>query len=232
LRIDHGLALDFYHDAVERYTHLIDLNAIGPDFERDRLHSLGFALAEIDLPYVVPHLYGDRIVTHVDDGFPVAHLHLVLVISLIDEDLAIARLNRDLLVPVFDNLGAMVLDLDRLIVTDLQIIVVLDNTVKIFLRVEVDVFRTGLVLNPKLVELCRSALSAAGVHTARFNAALRFVGGQFVWRHVLRVVHAPDDHRLIRVSVQKLNNHFMPDARDKNRAPSGTAPALSDTHPR
>ena len=93
------------------------------------------------------------IVAHVDDAFAIAHFNLVLIVPFIDVDLTIALLDGDFLVPVFNDFGSIVFDLDRLVVPNFEVVIVLDDPMEILLRVEVDVFRALLILEAKFVEL-------------------------------------------------------------------------------
>ena len=54
---------------------------------------------------------------------------------------------------------------------------------------------------------------------AGLDAALRHVVRQVVRRHLLGVVDAADDDRLVRVAFQEVDDHLLADARDVDHAP-------------
>ena len=84
----------------------------------------------------------------------------MLIVAFIDVDITIALLDGDFLVPVFDDFGSIVFDLDGLVVSNFQVVVVLDDPMEILLRMEVDVFRALLILEAKLVELFTASVAA------------------------------------------------------------------------
>src|SRR4030095_10328672 len=55
--------------------------------------------------------------------------------------------------------------------------------------------------------------------------------GQLVERHVLAVVDAADDDRLIGVALEKLDDHLLADARDRHEAPPLAGPRVRDAEP-
>ena len=72
-----------------------------------------------------------------------------------------------------------------------------------------------------------AALEAA----AALDAALRRVGGQVVGRHLLGVVDAADDDRLVGVAFEEVDDHFLADARDVDHAPLLAGPGRADADP-
>src|SRR5207237_7852470 len=103
-------------------------------------------------------------------GFVLAGFHLHVVVTRADRDLfvalrdlfgAVALLDRDLFVAFFHDLGAVLLDADRLIVDDDQIIVVLNFAVEILLGVKVNILAVLLIFDVNLVGNGLAALRAA-----------------------------------------------------------------------
>ena len=115
----HDLRFALDHHALERDAHLVDLDTALPNLQLDRLHGLGFALAEIYLRRLVAHFDIETFVSHVNNCRPVAHLHLMQVVSFVDEDLPLALLDRYFFIAVLDDFRSIVFDLYRLIVTNL-----------------------------------------------------------------------------------------------------------------
>ncbi len=66
---------------------------------------------------------------------------------------------------------------------------------------------------------------------ARQDARLRLVGRQFPRRHLLGVVDAPGDQRLVGIAFQEVDHHFLADARDGDHAPVLARPGVRDAHP-
>src|SRR5206468_3132106 len=93
--------------------------------------------------------------------------------------------------------------------------------------VEVDFFRVFLVLHAQLVEVVGAALQAA----AALQAGLRLVGGQGVGRHLLGIINAADDDRLVGVAFLKSDDDFLPDPRDVNTTPLLASQQRADADP-
>src|SRR5207248_891062 len=125
-----------------------------------------------------------------------------------------------IIVEDFDGVVALVL-LDE---ADFQRIVVLDDAVKVLLGVEINLFTILFVLKADFVEVFRGAV----LGTARFEHALRLVGGQFVRRHLLGVVYTARDNGPIRVAFEEVNDYFVADARVEDDAPVLAGPVLGD----
>ncbi len=66
---------------------------------------------------------------------------------------------------------------------------------------------------------------------AALDPGLRLVIGQRVRRHFLRIVNAADDDRLIGIAFEKVDDHFLLDARDVDHAPLLSRQRRSDAHP-
>ncbi len=92
---------------------------------------------------------------------------------------------------------------------------------------DVDLLRAFLVLEPELVGVG----SAAALAGARENARLRHVRRQRVGRHLLGVVDPAGDDRLVRIAFEKIDDHFLADARDGDHAPVLARPGLRHPHP-
>src|SRR5262249_20601781 len=95
------------------------------------------------------------------------------------------------------------------------------------LRVDVELLAALFVLEPDLVEVVRRP---AG-RRPRLDAGLRLVGGQVVRRHVLAVVDATDDDRLIGIAFEEGDDDFLADARQVDHPPVLAGPALRDSDP-
>ena len=110
---------------------------------------------------------------------------------------------------------------------DRTALVVLDVDLQIFLGLDEDLLAALLVLEADLVEVVGIAALAA----AALPAALGRVRGQVVRRHLVAVVDAAGDDRSIRIALQELDHHFLPDARDMDAAEAAPRPVLRDAHP-
>src|SRR5579864_8552154 len=197
LHLHLNLAFDADHHALDRHTHLIQLHAALSHFQLDRLHGFGLALAQVDIGLLVAHADLQRLVAHGD------------------LDVAVALFDRNLLVTLLHHFGAIVLDLDGLVVADFQTIVILHYAVEIFLRVKIDFFAALLVFQAQLVEIVGPALQAA----AALDAALGLVVGKLVGWHLFGIVHAAHNDGLVRIAFQKIDDHFLADPRNVNDAP-------------
>ena len=54
---------------------------------------------------------------------------------------------------------------------------------------------------------------------------------QVIRGHVCRVIDCADNHRLIRVTLEKVDDHLMPNARQEERPPLFPGPTLGDAYP-
>ena len=83
------------------------------------------------------------------------------------------------------------------------------------------------ILHPNLVEIARPAAHRG----ARLDTAGSFVRGQVVRGHLLRVVNAPGDDRVIRVTADEVDDDLLADARNVDEAPLLARPWLRDANP-
>ncbi len=74
-------------------------------------------------------------------------------------------------------------------------------------------------------------LVGAAPHAGRPDAAKLFLVRQLVRRHILLVVDAADDQRLIRIAILESHHHLMTDARPEERAPAFARPKLRHPQP-
>ncbi|OMP13496.1 hypothetical protein COLO4_01559, partial [Corchorus olitorius] len=72
----------------------------------------------------------------------------------------------------------------------------------------------------------RAALARLGL-----DARLRGIARQGPGRHVGGVVDAARDDGIVRVAVQEIHDHFLPDARDRDRPEPRARPARRHAHP-
>src|SRR5580698_3534083 len=103
--------------------------------------------------------------------------------------------------------------------------IVLDSGIGVHLPVDKDLFAALLVLKPDLIK------SAATHGTVGLDPAARLVRRQFIGRHCVGVVDAPDHDGTVRIPFSEPDNHLMADARNKNRAPLLTSPHGPHTQP-
>src|ERR1700722_3692061 len=68
-------------------------------------------------------------------------------------------------------------------------------------------------------------------HAGGFDASQLLVTGQNVPRHVVVIVHAANDQRLVRISLFEDHHHFVSDARPEERAPAFSRPHLRHAQP-
>ena len=123
------------------------------------------------------------------------------------------------------GLRAIVSHGQGLVMADGLVLVVFDGDGPVLLAVKVDLFRSLFVLESKLV---RSPTAQGGV---RFDGAFRLFTRKAVRGLVGAVIHPADDDRLIRVALQKIDDHLLADAGNVHGAPAGTGPELADPYP-
>src|SRR5688572_1358210 len=136
---------------------------------------------------------------------------------------------------VVDGLRPIVLDVgdlvvvDRLraIVADPVRLVVLDLDVLVLLGVDEQLLRALQVLEPDLVEV----VGAAALGAPGLDAGLRHVRRQRVGRHLLGVVDASGDDRLVGIAFQEVDDDLLADARDGDGAPGLAGPRLRHPDP-
>src|SRR5262249_18775396 len=116
---------------------------------------------------------------------------------------------------------------DGAVVVDLQRLVVLDYAVPVLLRMEDDLLTALLVLERELVEIGAAALE----RRSRLEAELGLVARQRIDRTVLAVVEPAHDHRTIDVAVHEGDRDLGIDARDEQGTPALAGPRLHDAHP-
>ena len=197
----------------------LELNAALPDLEFDGRAGLGDVLADGNRHQLVAFLDRQGFVPLHDGGGP--------VLPDLDRLAAVVRL------AVADDQLLVVVDLDRLVAfillleADFQRVVVLDHAVEVLFRVEVDLLLALQVFEPQLVEVLGRTLFAA----AALDAALRLIGGQRIGRHVVGVVDAAGDDRLVGVAFQKVDDHFLADAGNVHARPTVCRPRLARRGP-
>ncbi len=95
------------------------------------------------------------------------------------------------------------------------------------LRMHLDILLAGSVVNVNRVELHRLiALEYLG-----FDPGDRLVLGQLNWRHILRVVDAADNERLVGIALDESDHDFMPHTRPEESAPCRSCPDLRNANP-
>src|SRR5262249_9593125 len=89
------------------------------------------------------------------------------------------------------------------------------------------------LLSPLLIleaDLVKIRPSSAGARP-RLDAALGLVGRKIPRRHLLRVVDATDDDRLVGIAFQEIRDHFLADPGDGGQAPVLAGPHGADADP-
>src|SRR5262249_37822521 len=97
----------------------------------------------------------------------------------------------------------------------------------VLLRVEEDLLGTALVLEAQLVEVVRCATDGRPA----LDAGLRGIRRQGVGRHLLGVVDAAGDQRLVRIALEEGDDHLLADAGNRHDAPVLAGPVLRDADP-
>ena len=116
---------------------------------------------------------------------------------------------------------------------EIGLTIIIDNKRFIYVPIscstldDVQQFAPLLVLEADLVEVLLAPARAA----PRFDAALRLVVRQGVRRHLVGVVNAAHDDRVVRVALQEIDDHLLADARDVDPAPGLAGPHCPDAHP-
>src|SRR5262245_11063378 len=128
---------------------------------------------------------------------------------------------------VLDQGGLVVVDRLLAVVPDPVRLVVLDLDVLVLLGVDVQLFGTLLILEADLVVVA-AAPPWAG---PGLDAALGLVPRQTPRGHLVGVVDAADDDRVVRVTLQKVDNHLLADPRDVDHAPLLACPHGPDADP-
>jgi hypothetical protein len=95
------------------------------------------------------------------------------------------------------------------------------------LGVEEDLLGAPLVLEAELVEVGRRPSHGR----AALDAGLGAVRRQVVRRHLLGVVDAPGDQRLVRIALEEGDDHLLADAGNRDDAPVLAGPVLRDANP-
>ncbi len=126
-----------------------------------------------------------------------------------------------------DGFGTIVTDRDRFIVADVFRLVILDDDVLVLFGVDIDLLLSLFILETNLVKIVRRSAETA----AALDSCLGLVSGQRVRRHLLRIVDAADDDRLIGIAFEKVNDDFLLDARDVDHAPLLSRQRRSHAHP-
>lgn len=102
--------------------------------------------------------------------------------------------------------------------------IVLRQQVQVFLGMDVDLFLVRFVLEPQFV----AALTLVGLG---LESGSGLVLRQRVRRGVGGVVGSSGNDRLVRVAVQKADDDFVADSRQRHEAILATGPALADSEP-
>src|SRR5258708_24853516 len=185
LHLGHNLPLDLDHHAAYRDARLVKLYRALADLERDRLHRLHGDGADIDL---------HRDVTELHFGALIALLYRYLLVAL-------------------DGDGAVVVDLEGLIV--------LDFGLHVLLRMQKDHFAALLVVEREFVEVVRAALG----HGSRAEAQLRLLGGRED-RLVVAVIEAADDDGTVGIGIHEGKGDLPADTREELSSPLVAGPWL------
>ena len=155
-------------------------------------------------------------------GAPAMHVDLFVAVN----DLCSVSVNGVELVPV-DGLAAVVADPFVLVVFNLGEL--------IFLGVQPKLLRTFLVFKAQGVGIARAVLHARTACSAQarmgLDARLRLVVRKVPRRHLHRVVDTAGDDGIVRVAVQKVDDHFLPDAGNVHRAVIASRPGLAHANP-
>ena len=84
-----------------------------------------------------------------------------------------------------------------------------------------------LVLHADLVEV----VAAPVLGGARLQATLGLICGECIRHGLIGVVDAPRDERPVRIPLEELDDHLLPDARDVDRTPCLPGPGGRDPDP-
>src|SRR5205814_3060308 len=136
---------------------------------------------------------------------------------------------------IIHRLGPVMLDVGSLVVIDgfLAVVsnpmglVVLDFDVLIFFGVDEELFAAFFVFETGFVEI----VGAAAFAGAALDAALGFVGGETIGHGLISIIDSTRDDGPVGIAFQKLNDHFLANARDMNVAPLFSSPVLRDSDP-
>src|ERR1051325_679814 len=90
--------------------------------------------------------------------------------------------------------------------------VLLNPDVLVAFRVKEDLFFPLGIFETDLIE------PAAVFQRERLDRALGFLVRQTVWRHLLGVVNAASNQRLVGVTLEEIDDHFLADTGDKHGA--------------
>jgi hypothetical protein len=106
-------------------------------------------------------------------------------------------------------------------------VVILHRGIHVFLGPDIDLLGARLILELEVVGVVRAPARAA----AGDDAGLRLVGGQIPGRHLVGVIDAADDDRLVGIAFQEIDQHFLADAGNGHPAIILARPHLGDTTP-
>ncbi len=95
----------------------------------------------------------------------------------------------------------------------------------VVLGVDKELLLAFLILKADLIK----ATTVRGTHG--LEGALCFFIRQCVWRHVVAVIHLAGDERSIRITFNKIDNHFMANAGQKHGSPAVSGHGLADPDP-
>src|SRR5262245_24273899 len=209
--------VDADHGALDRDAHGRDLDEAAAHLEHDRRHALDGHRARVDLlraGCVVlrgsAHLQVDGSAGRRVDLAIAAQVDVALDVDVV----AAAHRQR-----------VLATDPGVACAADGLVHAALDAYVHPALRVDEDLLLVLLVLEAQLVEAV-----AAGRRVA-LDVGQRLEVGQLVERHVLAVVDAADDDRLVRVAFEELDHDLLADARDGDEAPALAGPRMRDAEP-
>src|SRR6266851_1579926 len=105
--------------------------------------------------------------------------------------------------------------------------IVFDAVIHVLFGVDENLLAALFVLEAKFVVVGGAAALGAAGH----EGGARLVVRERVCRHLVVVVDAAGNDRAVGVAFEEFDNHFLPDARDGDRAPVFAGPGLGNAHP-
>src|SRR6266699_5704591 len=127
----------------------------------------------------------------------------------------------------FDFFFLVVFHDEAAVVADEFAGIVFDAVVHVFFGVDEDLLAALFVLEAELVVVGGAAALGAAGH----EGGTRLMVREGVCRHLVVVVDAAGDDGPVRIAFEEINNDFLSDARDGDRAPVLAGPRLRDAHP-
>src|ERR1051326_3309109 len=126
---------------------------------------------------------------------------------------------------VIDRDGFVVEDMLGAVMADADALIMLDSLLPVILAVDVDqLVALGIVHRDFVVST--AALRAVGFVTGDHGS-----GRQPERRRLHGIVDPSGDDGTVRIALEKIDNHFLPDARDMQAAPTFARPWIADANP-